>query len=73
MEIGRVDKKVAREKGLCYKCGKTGHISRNCPGTKGKGKADPPKKDDRRRYIHELYMEMTAAEQSEMIQDFLQA
>jgi len=30
----KVELDVARAKGLCFRCGKQGHISRNCPDKK---------------------------------------
>jgi hypothetical protein len=33
--VPKVELDVARAKGLCFRCGKAGHMSRNCPD-KGK-------------------------------------
>lgn len=33
-----------RKEGLCFKCGKAGHESRNCPNSSGKGKGEDKKK-----------------------------
>ena len=46
-----------KKEGLCFKCGKTGHSSRNCPqsrsaspGGKGKGGKDPDKPKDGKKF-----------------------
>jgi len=50
-----VELDVARAKGLCFRCGKQGHISRNCPD---KGKFQ----------VHTLVTEFTDDEKREAME-----
>lgn len=71
MEIGRtkIDKEHAKKNGLCFKCGKPGHMSRQCPQSKKKPQ-QTPRKEDKRKYLRELYMDLDLEERSALIQDF---